>query len=463
MAKRGTNIISRRKKLTPLTLFSDNTPYHGHVFEPASRAYFAYLEGKLDVGALNQRECGKLFPQRESGLRDSYAPDDDANFKPPADGKIASAEQATGQFLDEPGTHWKKHEVRSGDLLDISWGYSTAHKTRRFNYFITKPGWDPSQKLSRAQFEEKPFFVDLYPYTPHWAYEAELMPPIPTVHTLTLPERDGYHVLLAVWEVANTGNAFYQVIDLDFIPRDVGDGPSAPTEFAAGEVKYNSVELAWNHSTGPNPISHYVIARNGIDEVRVYEPYTEWVDTNVAPLTTYHYFIYAVDNAGRASSPSPDVVVTTPSEEGEYAPPPAPTGLHSMNVTSNSAMLMWGGSSGARPLARYILSRNGQEINLPADATSYTDQGLKPETTYRYTVYAEDIDGRRSPASNEHVVNTPAQGGGDYPAWELGTSYTAGVSRVSHIGKNWEAIQSHIAHVPEWAPGIAETLWKEIN
>ncbi|WP_260334510.1 lytic polysaccharide monooxygenase [Streptomyces beigongshangae] len=32
-----------------------------------------------------------------------------------------------------------------------------------------------------------------------------------------LPERRaGHHVLLAVWEVADTGHAFYQVIDLQF-------------------------------------------------------------------------------------------------------------------------------------------------------------------------------------------------------------------------------------------------------
>ncbi|GLW98996.1 lytic polysaccharide monooxygenase [Microtetraspora sp. NBRC 16547] len=44
----------------------------------------------------------------------------------------------------------------------------------------------------------------------------DLMPDNPTVHQVSLPhDRKGYHVLLAVWEVADTGNAFYRVIDLD--------------------------------------------------------------------------------------------------------------------------------------------------------------------------------------------------------------------------------------------------------
>ncbi|WP_462183749.1 lytic polysaccharide monooxygenase [Frankia sp. AgKG'84/4] len=42
------------------------------------------------------------------------------------------------------------------------------------------------------------------------------MPENPTRHELVPPARRGYHVLLSVWEVADTSKAFYQVIDLDF-------------------------------------------------------------------------------------------------------------------------------------------------------------------------------------------------------------------------------------------------------
>lgn len=52
MSKRIANTIS--KNIAPL---------HGHVFSPASRAYFAWQAGDLDQGALNQREAGKFFPQ----------------------------------------------------------------------------------------------------------------------------------------------------------------------------------------------------------------------------------------------------------------------------------------------------------------------------------------------------------------------------------------------------------------
>lgn len=93
---------------------------HGHVPTPASRAYIAWQQGKLDTGQLNQREAGKFFPALTSGLADPVAPTDINNMQPPPDGKIASANQGNGEFLDEPGTHWEKHKVAAGELLKFS-------------------------------------------------------------------------------------------------------------------------------------------------------------------------------------------------------------------------------------------------------------------------------------------------------------------------------------------------------
>ena len=86
-------------KYRPNTISETITPRHGHVFAPASRAYFAWQAGELDEGALNQREGGKFFPQTLGGIRDEFAETDDANIAPPPDGKIASANQLTGKHI----------------------------------------------------------------------------------------------------------------------------------------------------------------------------------------------------------------------------------------------------------------------------------------------------------------------------------------------------------------------------
>ncbi|MEU1628036.1 lytic polysaccharide monooxygenase [Streptomyces sp. NPDC020096] len=49
----------------------------------------------------------------------------------------------------------------------------------------------------REQITRQPFWKCPYPDNP-------------TRHTITLPERQGCHVILAVWEIADTGNAYYQ-------------------------------------------------------------------------------------------------------------------------------------------------------------------------------------------------------------------------------------------------------------
>ncbi len=185
-------------------------PMHGTVQSPASRGHL-YLEN----GAANGLEAGKFFPQTQAGLRDPYAPDDVPNVTPPADGKIASAGRPEAAILDETGRDWKKHSVEAGQRLDVTWSFTAPHKTRRFNYFLTRSDWNPHQPLARDQFEPSPFHTVQLAGQPYWAAD-DLTPANPSTHALPLPPRTGHQVLLAVWEVADTGNAFYQVIDLDF-------------------------------------------------------------------------------------------------------------------------------------------------------------------------------------------------------------------------------------------------------
>jgi chitin-binding protein len=194
---------------------STPAPLHGRVTTPPSRAALY-----LPEWVANEMEAGKFFPETAGGLSDPVAPDDVKNEAPPVDGKIASVGRSEALALDAPkdpsGSPWKRHPVASGESLTIEWAYTMPHKTRRWNYFITKSGWDPNKPLTRAQFETKPFHTVQLSCQPYWACQTELNPPNPTSHTMTLLQRQGHHVILAVWEVADTARAFYQVIDVEF-------------------------------------------------------------------------------------------------------------------------------------------------------------------------------------------------------------------------------------------------------
>ena len=179
----------------------------------------------VDAWHANAMEKGKFFPATQAGLADVFARDDARNDQPPDDGRIAGS-SVNGDLPvlnEQTPRRWKKNAVRSGAMQSFTWEYSAIHKTRRWNYFITKSGWNASAPLTRAQFEEKPFCTVQNAGQPYWSPSADLMPKNPTIHQCRLPERSGYQVILAVWEVADTPMGFYQVIDTEFVSGNMGD------------------------------------------------------------------------------------------------------------------------------------------------------------------------------------------------------------------------------------------------
>jgi len=87
------------------------------------------------------------------------------------------------------------------------------------------------------------------------------------------------------------------------------------------------------------------------------------------------------------------------------APPNAPTSLAATAVSSSQINLSWTASATAG--VTYSVLRNGTGIANGLTATSYSDTGLAPSTTYSYTVEAVDSAGP-SLASNTATATTPA-------------------------------------------------------
>ncbi|OMI04983.1 chitin-binding protein [Bacillus swezeyi] len=168
---------------------------HGFIEKPGSRAALcseAYGLLNLNCGSVmyepQSLEAKKGFPQAG-----------------PADGQIASAGGLFGGILDQQtGERWFKHIMTGGEHT-FTWKYTAPHKTSQWHYYITKKGWDPNQPLERADFEQIGTIEhDGSPASNHLS------------HQIYVPEdRQGYHVILAVWDVADTENAFYNVIDVD--------------------------------------------------------------------------------------------------------------------------------------------------------------------------------------------------------------------------------------------------------
>lgn len=164
---------------------------HGYVTSPGSRAYF----GTAAAGNLNQNVGRAQWePQSIEAPKNTFI-----------DGKLASAGVTGFEPLDEQtATRWHKSVINPGNLT-ISWNLTAQHRTSTWDYYITKAGWNPNAPLKISDFELIAQIDD-----------KATVPPKIVNQTINVPQdRKGYHVILAVWNISDTTNAFYQAIDVN--------------------------------------------------------------------------------------------------------------------------------------------------------------------------------------------------------------------------------------------------------
>ncbi len=164
---------------------------HGYVTSPGSRAYF----GTAAAGNLNQNVGRAQWePQSIEAPKNTFI-----------DGKLASAGVTGFEPLDEQtATRWHKSVINPGNLT-ISWNLTAQHRTSTWDYYITKTGWNPNASLKISDFQLIAQIDD-----------KATVPPKIVNQTITIPQdRKGYHVILAVWNISDTTNAFYQAIDVN--------------------------------------------------------------------------------------------------------------------------------------------------------------------------------------------------------------------------------------------------------
>lgn len=402
----------------------DSTNAHGYIKSPESRSYKASL-AKQTLGYTTAFEkYGSVInaPQSVEGLKGFPVGG-------PVDGRIASGNGGSGQIdfvLDnQSATRWDKITL-TGGLQTFTWNYTAPHATSKWHYYITKPSWNPNQPLSRNDFE-------LLSTVPHDGSAASNN----LSHVVNIPtDREGYHIILGVWDIADTGNAFYQVIDVN-LQNDVTpdtEAPTAPTNLRAFENEFAQVVLTWNASSDNRGVKEYQVFRDGERIGTTSSP--QWVDDNVQPNSTYTYSVQAIDTANNVSPKSADIsFITKDKPENDRTPPTAPGSLHSMGATGTTVELMWSASSDASGIKEYQVFRNGTLV-ATTTSTSFTDSTLEPGNTYSYFVKAVDVFGNVSPASNTLELTTPGASGKE---WRADQVYTAG-DVVLYNGNEYEAL-----------------------
>src|SRR3989344_963005 len=97
------------------------------------------------------------------------------------------------------------------------------------------------------------------------------------------------------------------------------------------------------------------------------------------------------------------------SSGGDTQAPSIPSGLAASGITASSLTLNWTASTDNVGVRNYIIYRNGSPIATVAHpATTYPDTGLSSNTSYTYTVAADDVAGNVSAQSTSVLVTTQA-------------------------------------------------------
>ncbi|HEY2491975.1 MAG TPA: lytic polysaccharide monooxygenase [Paenibacillus sp.] len=388
---------------------------HGYVNNPSSRA-------ALCASGINKK-CGLIIyePYSLEALKGFPAAG-------PADGKIASA---NGQFapLDEQSaTRWSKVNLSPGTTT-FNWNIKVPHSTSSWKYYITKQDWNPNAPLSRASFDLTPFCSVSYKGTPGGTYSD----------TCNVPTRTGYQVILAVWEIADTANAFYNVIDVSFDGNIDNVPPTAPASVTVSNIATTSATVTWTAATDNVGVTGYRIF-NGSTQIASNNGALSYNLTGLTSNTLYNITVKAVDAAGNVSPESNSASFNTLTVTGpDIDPPSAPTILHVMgSATSTTVPLMWNASSDNVAVTGYQVFRGTTLVATVSGSTlEYLVSNLTANTPYTFTVKAVDAEGNVSEASNTVNVTTPAAPI-TYTAWNSSTVYVGG-NKVTHNGVNYEA------------------------
>lgn len=426
-----------------LIISTSNILAHGYVMSPASRNY----QGSLDKGILGYSAAyakyGTVINEPQSLEYLKGFP-----LAGPADGKIASANGILGDtVLDlQTSERWKKTNISTG-INSFTWKYTAYHATAKWHYYITKQGWNPNQPLKRADLE----LIG--------TINGNGLPPTDnTPHQITVPQnRQGYHIILAVWDIEDTVNAFYNVIDVNVGSSVNPSAPATPTGLSAHNITSTTAQITW---TAQPDAASYIVFRNNqqVQEMNG----ASFQDQGLTPNTAYSYKVQAKSASGLTSPQSTALNIQT-SPANTVEKPTAPTNLHSMGVTAHSVSLMWGPSTHSQGIQRYEIFRQGVKI-AQTTTTQHNVTGLSADTQYKFTVKAVSQNNISSDASNELTVKTNQNTGTGQiycgsEVYNAANAYPTANTRVFYQCKIWK--NKWYAN-PNELPGT-NLVWEEVS
>nr|XP_033337540.1 glcNAc-binding protein A-like [Megalopta genalis] len=195
---------------------NESSNFHGFMSSPPSRAKLCQLRVN--------RDCGGIIYEPQSIEGHKGFPD---SPRSPADGQIASANNERFSKLNEYGKdRWTSVDFPtlsryddSSVYFNFNWTMTAPHSTDSIRVFVSNEHYNTEEPLSRKHLDLNPICkVDFHGQRP--PRDLSLACPITEEK---FEELKGLRelLMLSIWDINDTVNAFYQVVDLLPIPESV--------------------------------------------------------------------------------------------------------------------------------------------------------------------------------------------------------------------------------------------------
>ncbi|MDX1411982.1 MAG: lytic polysaccharide monooxygenase [Nitrospirales bacterium] len=202
---------------------------HGSMESPVSRVLNCRLENPENPhseackAAVNAGGTQPLYDW--NGVRRGDANDQHRAIIP--DGQLCSGGDPTFQGLDLPRADWPTTPITPDSNGDAQFVFhaTAPHATQYMEFYVTKDGYDPTKRLAWLDLESQPFCTITNPVLENGRYYLHC--PLPHGKT-------GKHLIYHIWQRADSPEAFYTCIDVEFLNNGHGD-PSAPREL--GQIR----------------------------------------------------------------------------------------------------------------------------------------------------------------------------------------------------------------------------------
>ena len=252
-----------------------------------------------------------------------------------------------------------------------------------------------------------------------WNANTETDPPILYYIIYRSTDESGSYIAVAIAfggsnivdsNVLNDNTYYYMVKAVNDYPQQsdystivwatphIPDTPTAPTNLNAAVANYQQISLSWTDLS--NNEDGFKIIRNNVETDMVGENITTYLDTGLAPATTYNYKVVAYNVDGNSPEPNPTASATT-----DTLPiPEPPSDLIAEPNSGTQIDISWADNSLTDDHVE--IEREGEIImTVPSEISSYSDTGLTECWIYGYRVRACNVAGC-SDWSNEATAQT---------------------------------------------------------